>query len=78
MTIETETSTQTQPSTDEATVRTLLAAAGIPASEEEILTFAEDYPRLRGMAELLHAVPEARYEAPGLLFDPTPTFAEWG
>ncbi len=70
--------TDTPTSTDEATVRTLLAAAGIPASDEEILTFTEDYPRLRGMVELLHAVPEARYEAPGLLFDPTPTFAEWG
>ncbi|HEY2564282.1 MAG TPA: hypothetical protein VGI44_11260 [Acidimicrobiales bacterium] len=68
----------TPMSADEATVRTLLAVAGIPASEEEILTFAEDYPKLRGMVELLHAVPEARYEAPGLLFDPTPTFAEWG
>jgi len=64
--------------TDEATVRTLLAAAGIPATEDEILKFTEDYPRLRGMVDLLHAVPEARYEAPGLLFDPTPTFAEWG
>jgi hypothetical protein len=72
MTIETPTYS------DEVTVRTLLAAAGIPATEEEILTFAEDYPRLRGMVELLHAVSEARYEAPGLLFDPTPTFVEWG
>jgi hypothetical protein len=68
----------TSTSADEATVRTLLAVAGIPATEEEILAFAQDYPRLRGMVELLHAVPEARYEAPGLLFDPTPTFAEWG
>jgi hypothetical protein len=64
--------------TDEATVRTLLTAAGISASESEIRSFTEDYPRVRGMVELLHAVPEARYEAPGLLFDPTPTFAEWG
>jgi hypothetical protein len=64
--------------TDEATVRAMLAAAGIPATEEEIITFVEDYPRLRGMVAMLHAVPEARYEAPGLLFDPTPTFAEWG
>jgi hypothetical protein len=68
----------TPTSADEATVRTLLAVAGIPATEEAILAFAQDYPRLRGMVELLHAVPEARYEAPGLLFDPTPTFAEWG
>ncbi|HEY6624897.1 MAG TPA: hypothetical protein VIX85_13735 [Acidimicrobiales bacterium] len=65
-------------STDEVTVRAMLAAAGIPATEEEIITFVEDYPRLRGMVDMLHAVPEARYEAPGLLFDPTPTFAEWG
>jgi hypothetical protein len=65
-------------STDEVTVRAMLAAAGIPATEEEIITFVEDYPRLRGMVEMLHAVPEARYEAPGLLFDPSPTFAEWG
>jgi hypothetical protein len=63
---------------DEATVRALLAAAAIPASEEEILAFAGDYPRLKGMVELLHAVPEARYESPGLHFNPTPKFAEWG
>jgi hypothetical protein len=68
----------TPTSTDEVTVRAMLAAAGIPATEEEIITFVEDYPRLRGMVDMLHAVPEARYEAPGLLFDPTPTFAEWG
>jgi hypothetical protein len=64
--------------TDWATVRTLLAMVGISASEAEILTFAEDYSEVRGMVELLYAVPEARYEAPGLRFDPAQIVADWG
>jgi hypothetical protein len=71
-------SSDTPTAAAEATVRTLMAVAGLPATEAEILTFAEDYLELRGMVELLYAVPEARYEAPGLRFDPTQIVADWG
>jgi hypothetical protein len=63
---------------NEVLVRAQLAAAGIPASEEEIGLMVAGYDRVKGMIELLHAVPAARYELPGLHFDPTPTYAEWG
>lgn len=62
---------------DEATVRAMLAATGIAPSEQEIATFTVDYPKLRAMADLLHADPASRYESPGLHFDPTPAFVEW-
>lgn len=39
---------------DEATVRALLAAAGITPPEEEILEFARSYPGLREAADALY------------------------
>jgi hypothetical protein len=61
-----------------STGRARLASAGVTPSEEEVAYVVAGYPRVRAMIELLHAVPDARYESPGLHFDPTPTFAEWG
>ena len=78
MTTETTSETDGVSSPDEVTVRTLLAAAGILASQAEVAHLAVGYPELRRMVELLHAVPEARYESPALSFDPTPVFTEWG
>lgn len=62
----------------EIAVRSALRAAGITPSEEEIEALVAGYGRVRGMVDLLHAVPAARYESPGLHFNPTPVFAEWG
>lgn len=62
----------------DAAVRTALATAGITPTEEEIEALVAGFPRFRAMADLLHAVPAARYESPGLHFNPTPVFAEWG
>jgi hypothetical protein len=61
----------------ESTVRTLLAVAGLTPSEPEIAVLVEAYPSLRAGVEKLHAVAEARYGSPALIFDPTPVFAEW-
>lgn len=66
------------PPDPETTVRALLGAAGIPATEEEIAQLAVDYPRLRALVEILHTMPAARYEAPALHFDPTAPMAPWG
>ena len=53
----------------EATVRVLLEAAGIPASEDEIAKFVEMYPALRSGADALYSN-EWRYEEPALRFAP--------
>jgi hypothetical protein len=62
----------------EVAVRSMLKQAGIPASEEEIASFVAGYPGMKAMVDMLYAVPEARYEAPALTFNPTPVFADWG
>jgi hypothetical protein len=63
---------------DDVLVRNLLATARVPASEEEITLIVSNYKRMKSMIDILYAVPEARYESPGLHFTATPTFAEWG
>ena len=60
-----------QASEVEATVRAMLEAAGIPASEDEIAKFGEMYPALReGADRLWHE--DWRYEEPVLRFAPLP------
>ncbi len=55
----------------EATVRALLEAAGISASDDELAKFVEMYPALReGADRLWHD--EWRYEEPALQFTPQP------
>jgi hypothetical protein len=61
----------------ELTVRTLIAAAGLSPSEEEIATLIAAYPEHKAGIESLYAIPEARYAAPALIFSPTPVFADW-
>jgi hypothetical protein len=61
-----------------ALVKILMAAAGVPATEEEIVMVTSQYERLKGMIDLLYAVDEARYESPALHFTATPVYAEWG
>jgi len=59
------------------TVRTLLAAAGLTPSAEEIASLVDAYPRHKAGIESLYAIPETRYESPALIFNPTPVFADW-
>jgi len=60
-----------QASNAEVTVRALLEAAGIPASEEELAKFVEMYPALRDGADRLYG-DEWRTEEPALSFRPVP------
>ena len=60
-----------QPADVETTVRGLLEAAGIAASDEERAKFVEMYPALRAGADKLYS-DEWRYEEPALLFTPVP------
>ena len=53
------------------TVRALLEAAGIPASDDELAKFVEMYPALREGADRLWN-DEWRYEEPALQFTPMP------
>jgi hypothetical protein len=62
---------------DEMVVRALVRNVGVPATETEIAIIVNGYGHLRGMIELLYAVPEARFVSPGLHFDPTQTLTEW-
>lgn len=63
--------------TDETILRALLAAHRISPSDEEFSVLLAQCATRRQGAELLHAMPEARYEAPGLIFTATPVFADW-
>ncbi len=60
-----------QASDAEVTVRALLEAAGIPASDEELAKFVEMYPALREGADRLYG-DEWRTEEPALSFRPLP------
>jgi len=59
------------------TVQTLLAIAGLNPSSDEVATLVDAYPTFKAGIESLYAIPEVRYEAPALIFDPTPVFADW-
>jgi hypothetical protein len=61
----------------ESTVQAFLAAAGLPADPDEVTFLVGQYQIHKAAIESLYAIPAARYEAPALIFDPTPTFADW-
>jgi citrate lyase beta subunit len=61
----------------ETTVRSLLAAAKLAPSEEEIAALVVGYEDYRTGIEALYAVPEARYASPALIFNAAPVFADW-
>lgn len=65
--------------TDDTTamVRTMLATAGLPASDEEIAAYAMAYPAHRAGVEALYAVPAARYVDPALRFQSTARIEDW-
>jgi aspartyl-tRNA(Asn)/glutamyl-tRNA(Gln) amidotransferase subunit A len=62
----------------DATVRSLLAAAGIAPPEEEMAGVIAGYGTVRAMVDLLRGVDAAREETPALRFDPRQGFADWG
>jgi hypothetical protein len=53
-----------------ATVKALMAAAGLTPPPEAMETFIKLYPGLRKMADSLYAIPEVRYEEPALIYSP--------
>lgn len=55
-----------------ATVRALVAAAGLQPEEEEILQAIAAYPALRASLDALHAAPVDREEQPQTLFRSRP------
>lgn len=57
------------PSDVVSTVRTLLNAAGLTVSEEELQSFVETYPLMREGADRLY-IEELRYEEPAAIFAP--------
>jgi hypothetical protein len=59
------------------TVAVLLAGAGLSPSAEEFEILANAYPQHKEGIESLYAIADVRYEAPGLIFDPVPVFADW-
>lgn len=64
--------------TDEERVTMLFATAGITPNASELAFFVSTYPMVRLLADMLYTVDAAKYEAPGLVFDPAPQFADWG
>jgi hypothetical protein len=49
-------------------VPALLAAAGLTPLEEEVVVMIAQYPGRAAAIEKLYAVPQARYEEPGVVF----------
>lgn len=62
---------------DAATVDTMLSAAGLSLPPDERRALLELYRQYRPRVEALYAVPEARYEAPALVFDAAPKLTPW-
>ncbi|HEX4360773.1 MAG TPA: hypothetical protein VH141_24785 [Pseudonocardia sp.] len=63
-----------EPSTE---VRLLLAAAGLPASDDEVAALAAHYPALREATDALYAPPEVRYADPALRFRAEAEIVDW-
>ncbi|HWD06930.1 MAG TPA: hypothetical protein VG674_31265 [Amycolatopsis sp.] len=60
-----------------ATVRRMLDAAGLPASEGELARYAAAYPAQRSGLDALYAVPAARYVDPALRFRAEAAVEDW-
>jgi hypothetical protein len=64
--------------TDKAeVVAMMLAEAGMSPSDEEMAKLVEAYPLHKAGIESMYAVPETRYEVPGLIFTADPPFTDW-
>lgn len=66
------------PSSYGPAVDAMLGAAGITPAPDEREQLLEMYALYRPGVEALYALPEARYEAPALIFQADPKLAEWG
>lgn len=61
----------------EPTVRALIAGAGLNPSDDELAELIRVYPQFRAALDRLHAVPDARYESPALVFPAVGRYADW-
>jgi hypothetical protein len=52
----------------EATVRNLLAAAGMSLPDDKVEMYVRIYPRLRAAADALFDIPEVRYQQPAVIY----------
>lgn len=60
-----------------AVLRTMLAAAGLTASDDELAAYAAAYPDTQAGVEALYAVPAARYVDPALRFRAAARIENW-
>jgi hypothetical protein len=60
-----------------AVVDAMLAAAGLSPEATEREELIATYTMFKPSVESLYAVPEARYEAPALVFQAAPKLAPW-
>jgi hypothetical protein len=63
---------------DAGAVDAMLAAAGLSVTPDERERLLEMYAIYRPGIEALYALPEARYEAPALVFQAEPKLTAWG
>ena len=70
------TETDTAPTRDQLDI--LLALAGLDPDDGEREQLAATYAMMRPGVEALYAMPEARYEAPALVFQAAPKLERWG
>lgn len=60
-----------------ATVRALVALAGLKPSPDEIEVMTDAYPLLISSIASLYTMTDCRYESPGIVFDAAPAFSPW-
>ncbi|KAA9149771.1 hypothetical protein FPZ12_042510 [Amycolatopsis acidicola] len=58
-------------------VKTLLAEAKLPASDEEVAVYAAAYEAQRAAVDALYEVPAARYVDPALRFRAAARIEDW-
>jgi hypothetical protein len=61
-----------------ATIDAMLSAAGLNPSPEEREALSKMYATFKPGLDALYALPEARYEAPALVFQAAPKLQAWG
>jgi len=61
-----------------ATVDAMLLAAGLSVSPGDRRRLLAGYAMLKPGLDALHALPEARYEVPALVFLAAPKLTSWG
>jgi hypothetical protein len=64
--------------TEAAAVDAMLGVAGLSPSDGERERLHQMYAVFKPGIEALYALPEARYEAPALVFQAAPKLAAWG